>query len=224
MVGLYKTFKIGGRITCVAALHATIILGYPEFAPMALAIGMGLILFAAVVWRDTRGEIITLSISFILFSSLSYIALMGDALATRIVVLPPLFINAWLAYFFGRTLFLGRDPLISHFSRISRGEIPKPLILYTRNVTWVWTSYFIFFTTIALFSAIYMSMESWTWLVNVGGPCSAVVLFLGEHAYRGVKYRHFGHNSPIRTLMILINPETWATYDLQAKATDRNTS
>lgn len=212
---LYNTLKIGGRVTCVLALHVAIVLNHPEFAPAMVALGVALILSAAIVWRDSRCEIFILSTLVVIFSAMAYLALRGDMFAARSVVIPPILINAGLAYVFGRTLFSGRDPLISHFSRLSRGTNPEPLVSYTRTVTWIWTIYFVVFSIIALYSGVYMPVKSWTWLVNIGGPGSAIVLFLGEHAFRGVKYRRFGHNSPLQTLMILVKPTTWTTYGIQ---------
>ncbi|MFC1674200.1 hypothetical protein ACFL12_08760 [Pseudomonadota bacterium] len=211
MAWLRYTLKIGGPVVSVAALHTAIIFNRPELGAAMLCIGVGLVLLAAIVWAGSKGEILVLAGVFSILSIVAYRAFIGDDLAARLVVVPPVLINAWLAYYFGRTLVAGREPLITRFSRISRGEVPAPLMTYSRRLTIIWTVYFIAFSTIALFSAATASLENWTWTVNVGGPGLAFLLFLGEHAYRGIKYRHFGHNSPIRTLGILLNPKTWTS-------------
>ena len=47
-------------------------------------------------------------------------------------------LNLFLLWFFGHTLFGGREPLISRISRLVQGQLYPEVVNYTRYVTVVW--------------------------------------------------------------------------------------
>lgn len=90
----------------------------------------------------------------------------------------PVLVMGWLAYFFGRTLFSGRVPLIERIARAGDPDLPPQLCRYTRRLTALWCAYFLI---AALFSYAVKFPLGWAGiLVWVG----AVFLFVGEHWLR----------------------------------------
>jgi uncharacterized membrane protein len=86
------------------------------------------------------------------------------------------FMLAWLAFFFGRTLFRGQVPLIERIARVSSPELRPALQHYTRRLTALWSLYFVVAAIIA-FSRISSSVGLW---VGLG----SLAFFIGEHRLR----------------------------------------
>jgi len=84
----------------------------------------------------------------------------------------------WLAFFFGRTLRSGQTPLIERFARVSNPAMSPEFCMYTRWLTGIWCSYFIF---AAVVSAATNSAPFSTGLLIWMGT---VVLFVGEYRLR----------------------------------------
>lgn len=90
----------------------------------------------------------------------------------------PVLVLGWLAYFFGRTLFPGRVPLIERIARVGDPDLPPPLRRYTRQLTTLWCAYFL---TAAVVSFAVDLPPGWAGTLAWAG---AVVLFVGEHWLR----------------------------------------
>jgi uncharacterized membrane protein len=117
-----------------------------------------------------------------------------------LLFIPPVLINAMLAWLFGRTLVRGRVPLIARFAMMEQGTLSAELAAYTRTLTWVWTLLFI---TAALFSfALAMSghRDAWSLFTNFINYLLVAALFLGEFAYRRLRFRNYRHHSPLQLL------------------------
>jgi uncharacterized membrane protein len=85
---------------------------------------------------------------------------------------------AWLAFFFGRTLRPGHEPLITRIARVSDPALPAPLLNYTRRLTAVWCAYFMVAALLALASERF---AAWTGALAWAGT---IALFVGEHWLR----------------------------------------
>lgn len=90
----------------------------------------------------------------------------------------PVLVLGWLAYFFGRTLFSGRVPLIERIARVGDPDLPPHLCRYTRQLTTLWCAYFL--TAAVLTSTVELPV-GWAGILVWAG---AVVLFVGEHWIR----------------------------------------
>ena len=90
----------------------------------------------------------------------------------------PVLVLGWLAYFFGRTIFSGRVPLIERIARVGDPDLPPHLCRYTRQLTTLWCAYFL--TAAVLASAVELPL-GWAGILVWAG---AVVLFVGEHWIR----------------------------------------
>lgn len=107
-----------------------------------------------------------------------------------LVFAPPLAAFAFMAYFFGRTLRAGREPLIHRIARKDDSELPGDVARYTRRLTAIWTSCFVALFLVALGLAPLLPLEAWSRWVHGLGYLVPIALFVGEHAYREHRFPH----------------------------------
>ena len=84
----------------------------------------------------------------------------------------------WLAFFFGRTLRPGQEPLITRIARVSEPALPAELVRYTRLLTAIWCGWFVL---AALLSLLLAPSAGWLGALVWAGT---VLLFVGEHWLR----------------------------------------
>lgn len=115
--------------------------------------------------------------------------------------LPPLLFNLVLAAVFGRSLGAGSVPLIERvMRRHRRADMPAELVAYARQLTWLWTAFFLAMAAAALALALGASLEAWSLFANVINYVLVVVLFLLQFAYGRWRFRHL-HISPVWTVL-----------------------
>jgi uncharacterized membrane protein len=117
---------------------------------------------------------------------------------------PPVVIYLALGAWFGRTLLPGREPLISHFASLERGQLEPVLARYTRRLTAVWTAFFVAMATVSAALAVLADGETWSFFTNGVSYGLLAVLFLGEYVYRRVRYSEFRHASLPRMIRMLV--------------------
>ncbi|MBO6947520.1 MAG: hypothetical protein JJ855_06030 [Rhodospirillales bacterium] len=209
-MGVVRVARIAAPLLSVVLLHILIVFDQLVFAPAALASGLALsVVLGAIDGTFGGGGIVAGLLILAFMLGLQGLALYVDAELAMAVTLLPILIHLWLAWIFGRTLVKGREPLIRRFSRIARGDIPDELESYTRRLTVIWTVAMLALALVATVSALIFPPKTWSWVANLGLPLFSVALFLGEHAYRSVRFRHLGHNSPLTTLKTLSRPHLW---------------
>ena len=84
----------------------------------------------------------------------------------------------WLAFFFGRTLWPGQEPVITRIARVSDPALPAELLRYTRRLTAVWCAWFVLAGLLALAfgpSIVWLGALVWA---------GTTALFVGEHWLR----------------------------------------
>lgn len=93
-------------------------------------------------------------------------------------------INLALAAVFGRTLFGGRVPLVTHFARMVHGELPPEVMRYTRQVTAAWTA--LFLAICAASCVLYLGgwLAAWSFLANFLNPALLAAMFVLEYVVR----------------------------------------
>jgi uncharacterized membrane protein/acyl-CoA synthetase (AMP-forming)/AMP-acid ligase II len=107
------------------------------------------------------------------------------------VYAPPVLIDLALCWLFGRSLRRGAEPLITSFARHAHGgDLPPDVPPYTRRVTLAWTLLFAAMAAAAMGLAAFGSERGWTLFVYVASPALVAALFLGEFAWRRVRFRH----------------------------------
>ena len=110
----------------------------------------------------------------------------------RLVLLPPVLVNAYLLYLFARSVLPGQEALITRFRRLSKQPMTEEIRHYTQQLTVLWVAFF----TIALFTAVIAAhiaeAKTWWWALNLGIPAVAGLFFLAEHLYRARYKQHYG--------------------------------
>lgn len=113
---------------------------------------------------------------------------------------PPIVINLALAWLFGRTLVRGRVPLIARFAIMEQGTLSAELVTYTRTLTWLWTLLFVAAAGASLALALSGHRDAWSLFTNFLNYVLVAALFLGEFAYRRLRFRNYRHHSPLQLL------------------------
>lgn len=103
--------------------------------------------------------------------------------------IPHAAINLFLLWFFGRTLLPGRDPLITKLARRVHGTLDARMVSYTKGVTIAWCVFFTgqIMTSILLFN--FTSLATWSLYINFVNFPLVLLMFVGEYAYRVMRYR-----------------------------------
>ena len=114
--------------------------------------------------------------------------------------LPPVVINLLLCWLFGRTLTHGRVPLIARFALLEQGTLTDELAAYTRMLTWLWTLVFAAAALISVLLALSGNRDAWSLFTNFLNYVLVACLFLGEFAYRRIRFRAYQHHSPLQLL------------------------
>jgi uncharacterized membrane protein len=117
-----------------------------------------------------------------------------------LLFVPPILINAMLAWLFGRTLVRGRVPLIARFAVMEQGTLSAELAAYTRTLTWLWTLLFIAAALLSLALAMSGHRDAWSLFTNFVNYLLVAALFVGEFVYRRLRFRNYRHHSPLQLL------------------------
>lgn len=137
------------------------------------------------------------------FAALAAAPFLADANA--LLKLPPLVINFALAAWFGRSLASGEEPMVSWFARLERSaELPADLARYTRSLTFIWTVFFVAMGVCAATLALLADPQTWSLFTNAMDYLLVVALFVGEYAYRCLRYRHHKHASLVGLVRTVI--------------------
>jgi uncharacterized membrane protein len=165
------------------AAHLALVDRLPRGAGALLSL-VPLAIIALAIFRRTRHRVLALAA---LALAAAFCALNWSGLEQHF---PGLFFvehaggNLLLAFLFGRTLAVGREPLVTTFARIAHGGIDERVARYTRKVTVAWT---IFFLAVATTSAVlYVGgfAEAWSLLANLGTPLLVGTMFVVEYLVR----------------------------------------
>jgi uncharacterized membrane protein len=89
-----------------------------------------------------------------------------------------LLVLCWLAFFFGRTLWPGREALITRIARVSDPALAPELVRYTRRLTALWSAWFVLAAVLGFWLA---APPAWLGALVWAGT---ILLFVGEHQLR----------------------------------------
>ena len=109
--------------------------------------------------------------------------------------IPHAAINLFLLWFFGHTLLPGKEPLITKLARRVHGTLDARMLSYTKGVTIAWCVFFTgqIMTSILLFN--FTSLAIWSLYINFINFPLVILMFIGEYAYRVMRYRDHPHVS-----------------------------
>jgi uncharacterized membrane protein len=116
--------------------------------------------------------------------------------ARWLLFIPPVALNLALCWVFGRTLVRERVPIVAHFAMMEQGVLAPELAAYTRALTRLWTLLFAACAAASAGLALSGNRDAWSLFTNLLNYLLVTGLFLGEFAYRRLRYRGYRHQSP----------------------------
>ena len=147
--------------------------------PVVVALcGVALLRMVMPRSRSVPGQM-TLALAAAVAAVAAIAAISGD-LSVRLY---PVFMNAAMFVTFALTLIYPPS-MIERFARITRPDLPRKAVAYTRKVTMLWMGFFLVNGAIALWTALAGSWTAWT--IYNGGIAYALMaaLFLMEYGVR----------------------------------------
>lgn len=123
----------------------------------------------------------------------------------KILFIPPLLVSLFLLWLFGRSLAPGRMALISKMATAYHGELPPPVVLYTRRVTIMWTIYFAVFAISVFYLGFISPSTSGSFYINLFNYLVITLLLGGEYLIRVYRFKDLQHPSFIGFLRLLNN-------------------
>ena len=124
-----------------------------------------------------------------------------------LLYLPSVLIPAALAWFFGRTLIGGREPLVTTVAVAARPFTPDYLIAYSRHLTELWTGIFIAMTLWDLTLAAFAPREAWSFMAN-GANYLVIGATVGfEYLFRRWRFPEYDHPGFAEYLKIVVRAD-----------------
>ena len=111
-------------------------------------------------------------------------------------------LNLFLLWLFGRTLLSGKEPLISQISRHINGELLPDVADYTRYVTIAWCIFFGFEIVASLLLYVFAPLAAWSFFINVLNLPLLILMFVGEKAYRTVRFPNHPKTSIMKAIEV----------------------
>jgi len=138
-----------------------------------------------------------------------YVALAAGR-AVSLLLLPPVLLNGFMAWVFGRTLRDGRMPLIEIAARAMRGpgaQLDDDVVAYARGVTQAWTGLFVVLAVVNLVlamlarpagllvvagfdPAVSVPLSAWSLFANLLSYLLIAALFAIEFVVRARRFPH----------------------------------
>lgn len=120
-----------------------------------------LLAIRSIILFKNRSSLGLTIFTFLIFSLfLCLIALVFKSFG--LVKFYPVLISLALAIVFGQSLVSGNTPFVEKIARIYDNEFPENAIKYTRQVTKVWFSFFIFNGMVSFYTSLFSTLELWT--------------------------------------------------------------
>jgi uncharacterized membrane protein len=188
-----KGLLVALACACPLALHAAVLHGNPWLvALISAAIAANFVVLAARKalpwWLIAAAGVAALAAG-----------LMDRQIAARLAFLPPILIYVFLCWAFARTLVPGREPLVTRIARLVRdGELPEPLVVHTRRVTWLWAVALALMAAVSAVLARFAEPATWSFFTNILSYALLGLLFVLEYLYRLVRYPEIRHDPPWR--------------------------
>jgi len=169
-------FALAPLVAYPVAIHAAIINGHTLTAL--------LMLLAAPVLLASRSRSAGMFAVLITAAFVILLAMAREDIDQQLLYLMPVLLNFTLAVIFGRTLLPGETPLITRFAILLSGRLEPRVVSYTRQVTRLWTLFFVLLALESLLLALFAPLEIWSLFVNVLNYLLAGLLFAGEYFFR----------------------------------------
>jgi uncharacterized membrane protein len=137
--------------------------------------------------------------------------------AVLLLFLPPILLNAFMAWLFGHTLRAGRMPLIERVARVMHGPddpLDPTIVAYARQVTQAWTGLFVVLAAVNLVLATFarpggfllaagvdpgfsVPLAAWSLFANVLTYPIIAALFVAEYLVRQRRFPDQPYRGPL---------------------------
>lgn len=121
-----------------------------------------------------------------------------------LLYLPSVGIPAALAWFFGRTLRDGRQPLITSIAVAATPGLPDYLLRYTRQLTVFWTVLFVAMVVWDACLALFAPHRWWSFMANFINYLIIGAVVAIEYGFRRLRFRQFDHPGFVDYLKIVV--------------------
>ena len=176
--------------------------------PALIAASLGLLVVLVLMPALRSGRALAWILLAAAACGLSLAVASGQALL--LLMLPPVLLNGFMAWLFGRTLRDGRMPLIERAARAMRGPgavLADEVVAYARGVTQAWTALFVLLAVVNLALAalarpgglllaagfdagISVPLAAWSLFANVLSYVFIGGMFAIEFVVRGRRFPH----------------------------------
>lgn len=196
-------WRLGALVTLLAAYallsHWLMVNAATSPLTVALLFGPLLVAIGATGWH--RRQWATLAACVALLGVLAAVVLRGVVLdAQRLYVLQHAAIHLALAWAFAFTLRPGSQALITAVAEGLHGRLQLPftpaIAAYTRGVTQWWTGFFLGMVVVSLAVYALAPWPVWSFFCTVLTPLAAVLMFMGEYAWRRYAHPEFPRVTP----------------------------
>jgi uncharacterized membrane protein len=156
-----------------------------RFVGMALVVAAGLRLVASKqVQRSglTRSLAGGVAVAFVIG------AIVAFSNSDVILRFYPVCMNVMMLMLFALTL-VNPPTIVERIARVRNPDLPASAVRYTRKVTWVWCGFFVLNGSVALYTSLATSIETWTLYNGMVAYMFMATLFAGEYCVRRVVQR-----------------------------------
>ena len=191
------TWSVPKRI--VTIVLALLGIGYPIIVYFGLGVvSPRIILIAAILFVIARAAMFFIARKYGpgLIASIVAVILSAAGFASEILALRfyPVIVSTTLALVFTLSLFSGM-PVIERFARLQTPALDTFGVIYTRKLTKVWIVFFFANGLVALWTALYATLETWTLYNGLISYVLVAVLLVGEWPVRRIiKAHHHQHH------------------------------
>jgi uncharacterized membrane protein len=184
--------------------HVAALTGRP--ALIAASLGLLIVLVLMPALRNGR------PLAWMILAAATYgvYVAVASGQAMSLLMLPPVLLNGFMAWLFGRTLRAGQMPLIERAARAMRGPgavLAPEVVAYARGVTQAWTALFVVLAVVNLGLAalarpgglllaagfepgVSVPLGAWSLFANVLSYLFIGALFAIEFVVRGRRFPH----------------------------------
>ena len=174
---IFKTILLLALVVSVPlTIHIAIISGH--FTPALLILLLAFTLIVIRTWKARITFGLMLAFIVVLLSSA-----IGIPKQFQLYAIPVL-INVGLAVIFGLSLLPNKTPIITKYAILLRDEVEQRVVIYTRQVTQLWTIFFVLLAIESLLLAIFAPLETWSLFANLLNYVFTALVFIGEYYFR----------------------------------------
>ncbi|MCK4864619.1 MAG: hypothetical protein KAT06_04265 [Gammaproteobacteria bacterium] len=171
-------------------LPITLIIAYPLAAYIALWLQQPLIIigylisifFLLTVEKFKNKHWIAGIMLLLVIGVISY--LMQPAYRNYLLFLPPILMLLSLFILFAQSLLADQTPLITRYASILGDNLDERHLRYNKNLTRLWSVFFLLMTTTSILLAIFTSLEVWSFFTYVLSYLLLGSFFIIEFMFR----------------------------------------